>query len=227
MKEEAIKAHQNKVVCVGGGGNTKVLIDIILMHKNYSLVGITEATGALFQDTINGIPIIGNDEVLPRLLSEGVTFAFISVGAVGNTSQRMKVYQKVEAIGFTPLTLIHPSAVIAPTAKLGKGDCFMAGTIINPYAKIGNNVMVNTGAIVEHDCVIGDHVCISPRATLGGEVKVGEQSFIGMGALVKQGVTVGRKVIIGMGTVVLDDVPDGTTIVGNPAHKLVRNSHYV
>ncbi len=88
MKKEVIKAHQNKVVCVGGGGNAKVLIDIILMHKNYSLVGITEATGALFQDTINGIPIIGSDEVLPRLLSEGVTFAFISVDHVGNPKNK-------------------------------------------------------------------------------------------------------------------------------------------
>ncbi len=225
MKEKILNIQKNKVVCVGGGGNARVLIDIVIKNDNYTLVGITESMDSLLQDGINGSPIIGSDEILPRLYEEGVTFALVGVGAVGDTSQRRKVYQKIEAIGFIPLTLIHPSAIIASTAKLGKGDCFMAGTIINPYAKIGNNVLVNTGAIVEHDCVIGDHVCISPRATLGGEVTVGEQSFIGMGALVKQGVTIGRKVTIGMGAVVLDDVPDGITLAGNPARELFSPIH--
>ena len=221
------KNNKDKVVCVGGGGNAKVLIDIILNDNNYSLVGITEAAGDLFQEKINGVPVIGSDEILPRLLGEGIKFSFVGVGTVGDTAVRTKIYQKLEAIGFTPLTIIHPSATIALTAELGKGGCFLAGTIINPYAKIGNNVIVNTGALVEHDCVVDDHVCISPGAILGGEVIVGEQSFIGMGALIKQGVTIGKNVIIGMGAVVLDDIPDGATAVGNPARTLVKRAHYV
>jgi sugar O-acyltransferase (sialic acid O-acetyltransferase NeuD family) len=219
-----LKNNRDKVVCVGGGGNAKVLIDIILNDNNYSLVGITEVAGNLFQEKINGIPVIGSDEVLPRLFDEGVKFAFVGMGTVGNTSERTKIYQKIEAIGFAPLTIIHPSAMIALTAELGKGGCFMAGAIINPYAKIGHNVIVNTGALVEHDCLINDHVCISPGAILGGEVTVGEQSFIGMGALIKQGVTIGRNIIIGMGAVVLDDIPDGETVAGNPAHKLEKQA---
>jgi len=221
------KNNKDKVVCVGGGGNAKVLIDIILNDNNYSLVGITEAAGDLFQEKIKGVPVIGSDEMLPRLLAEGIKFAFIGVGTVGDTSLRTKIYQNLKTIGFTPLTIIHPSTMIAHTVELGKGDCFMAGTIINPYVKIGNNVIVNTGALVEHDCVIDDHVCISPGAILGGEVIVGEQSFIGMGALIKQGVTIGKNVIIGMGAVVLDDIPDGATAVGNPARTLVKRAHYV
>jgi UDP-perosamine 4-acetyltransferase len=222
-----LKNNKDKVVCVGGGGNAKVLIDIILNDNNYSLVGITEAAGDLFQEKIKGVPVIGSDEMLPHLLAEGIKLAFVGVGTVGDTSVRTKIYQKIEAIGFTPLTIIHPSAMIAPTIELGKGDCFMAGTIINPYAKIGNNVIVNTGALVEHDCVVDDHVCISPGAILGGEVTVGEQSFIGMGALIKQGVTIGKNVIIGMGAVVLDDIPDGEAVAGNPARKLEKQAQYV
>jgi len=223
MKSEIMNTHKNnkdKVVCVGGGGNARVLIDIVLNVTNYSLVGITEAAVNLFQENMSGVPVIGGDEELPRLFDGGVKFAFVGVGAVGDTSERTKIYQKIEAIGFTPLTIIHPSAMIALTVELGKGDCFMAGTIVNPHARIGNNVILNTGALVEHDCVIGNHVCISPGAVLGGEVVVGEQSFIGMGALIKQGVTIGRNVIIGMGAVVRDDIPDGVTAVGNPARTL-------
>jgi len=222
-----LKNNKDKVVCVGGGGNAKVLIDIILNDNTYSLVGITEVAGDLFQEKVKGVPVIGSDEILPRLFAEGIKFSFVGVGTVGDTSVRTKISKKIEAIGFTPLTIIHPSAIIALTAGLGKGDCFMAGTIINPYAKIGNNVIVNTGALVEHDCVIGDHVCISPGAILGGKVTVGEQSFIGMGALIKQGVTIGRNVIIGMGAVVLDDIPEGVTAVGNPARTLLKQAHYV
>ncbi len=224
LKDKDLK---DKAVCLGGGGNAKVLIDIILKTGNCSLVGITEVSEDLSKKKIHAVPIIGGDEMLPRLFAEGVKFAFVGVGAIRGTSQRMKLYQKIETIGFTPLTIIHPSAVIASTVKLGKGGCFMAGTIINPYTKIGNNVMVNTRSIVEHDCVVDDHVCISPGAILGGEVTVGEQSFIGMGALIKQGVTIGKNVIIGMGAVVLDDIPDGETVAGNPARKLEKKTQYV
>ena len=222
-----LKNNKDKVVCVGGGGNAKVLIDIILNDTTYSLVGITEVAGDLFQQKINGVPVIGNDEMLPRLFAEGVKLSFVGVGTVGDTSVRTKIYQKIEAIGFTPLTIIHPFAMIAPTVELGKGDSVMAGAIINPYARIGNNVILNTGALVEHDCVIDDHVCISPGAILGGEVTVGEQSFIGMGALIKQGVTIGRNVLIGMGAVVLDDIPDGETVAGNPARKLEKQAQEI
>ncbi len=59
---------------------------------------------------------------------------------------------------------------------------------------------------------------ILPRgAVLCGNVFVGENSFIGAQSIVKEGVNIGKNVIVGAGAVVVKNVPDNTTVLGNPA----------
>lgn len=114
-------------------------------------------------------------------------------------------------------TIIHPGAQISEHAAVGAGTLVGAGAIIQTGARVGRHVIVNTGAIVEHDCVVGDFVHLAPGTRLAGDVSIGERTLIGIGAVVLPGVTIGADVIIGAGAVVLGDVPDGVTLVGNPA----------
>ncbi|WP_438712195.1 NeuD/PglB/VioB family sugar acetyltransferase [Aquimarina muelleri] len=111
---------------------------------------------------------------------------------------------------------IHPSAIIAPTAKIGDGTVVFAGAIIQPNTVIGEHVIINTGASIDHDNIIGDFAHISPKAALCGHVEVGEGSHVGVGAVVIPKVKIGKWCTIGAGTVVLNDVPDYSTVVGNP-----------
>lgn len=113
-------------------------------------------------------------------------------------------------------TAIHPSAIIAPTAKIGDGTVVFAGAIIQPNTVIGEHVIINTAASIDHDNIIGDFAHISPKAALCGHVEVGEGSHVGVGAVVIPKVKIGKWCTIGAGTVVLNDVPDYSTVVGNP-----------
>jgi maltose O-acetyltransferase len=51
----------------------------------------------------------------------------------------------------------------------------------------------------------------------GRPVRIGSNVWIGAGALILPGVTVGDDALVGAGSVVTRDVPDGATVVGNPA----------
>lgn len=91
------------------------------------------------------------------------------------------------------------------------------GAIVNACAKVGRHCIINTGSTVGHDVVLGDFVHVAPHATVTGAVTVGEGTWIGAGAVVRQGIHIGKWCMIGAGAVVVKDVPDGVTVVGNPA----------
>ena len=51
----------------------------------------------------------------------------------------------------------------------------------------------------------------------GKPVRIGRNVWIGSGAIILPGVIIGDDAIVGGGSVVTRDVPEGATVVGNPA----------
>jgi UDP-3-O-[3-hydroxymyristoyl] glucosamine N-acyltransferase len=84
-------------------------------------------------------------------------------------------------------TLIHPSAVVSPSATIEWGAQIMAGAIIQAGAKIGKHAIINTGAQVDHGCVIGDFAHICPGAILCADVTVLEGGMVDPGVAVTRG----------------------------------------
>lgn len=70
-------------------------------------------------------------------------------------------------------TIVHPTAVISPNARVAKGTSVFANAVINTNASVGVGCIVNTSAIVEHDCVVGDYVNICPKAAMAGRTRIG------------------------------------------------------
>ena len=134
-----------------------------------------------------------------------------------NGKGRLAYHEKLVARGLKPVTLIHPSAVIAKDADIGEGSQIMAGVVIGPKARIGKQCIVNVRAGIDHETVLEDGVEISPGATLCGLIRVGTCSWIAAGATVLPMVRIGENAVVGAGSVVNRDVPAGTTVVGIPA----------
>jgi sugar O-acyltransferase (sialic acid O-acetyltransferase NeuD family) len=105
---------------------------------------------------------------------------------------------------------------------MGDGVMIAANATINPLAEIGRGVICNTSSSIDHECIIGDFTHIAPGAVLCGNVKVGRSTFIGANSVIRQGIIIGNNVTIGAGTVVVKDIPDNSTVIGNPARKLLK-----
>lgn len=140
--------------------------------------------------------------------------------AIGDNNIRHQIAKNIIFKKGNMLNVIHPSASISSTTKIGIGNFIARNVAINPLAIIEDFCILNTGCIIEHECIIKTASHIAPGAVLAGNVTVGERTFVGANSVVKQGVTIGNDVIIGAGSVVVNDVPDNTKIVGNPARKL-------
>ncbi|MFM1859515.1 MAG: hypothetical protein RL133_1015 [Pseudomonadota bacterium] len=84
-------------------------------------------------------------------------------------------------------TVIHPSAVIDSTAK------------------IGESVRIGPGAVIEADAVIGAGVDLGPHVVVGEGARIGEDSQLGARVTVCAGVVIGQRAVIHPGAVLGSD----------------------
>lgn len=208
------------VIGIGAGGHARVLLETLRLGSAYEVIGLLDPRPELQGQTIMGVCVLGDDSLLPDLMNQGIQYFFLGVGSTSGKHKRRQVYEAAVRHGLTPVNVIHPSAIISPTAKIGQGAILLACSIIGTQAQLGENVIVNTGAIVEHDCILESHCHIAPGAALAAEVKVGVETHIGIGAVVRQSIRIGRYVTVGAGAVVVDNVSDAVTVAGVPAKVL-------
>lgn len=210
---------KEKISCVilGAGGHARVLMDCLHFHPQITVAGILDQSPVLHGKHIQGIPVLGNDDLLGELFQRGINYFVVGLGSVGNNLPRKNLFETALKYGLAPLTVKHPSAIISNSVVSGQGCQFLPGCIVNNGASLGLNVIVNSGAIVEHDCLIADHVHIATGAKLTGSVRVGQGTHIGAGAIIRQNVAIGEFSIVGAGAVVVKDVPPNATVMGVPA----------
>lgn len=205
-----------QLVVLGAGGHGRVCADIALAMGR-RLIGFCDNRHPI-GCSINGIEVVASDlSMLEGRAPPGWVAVFI---AVGDNRERGRLFDQAVDLGYELDTLIHPSAIVSPTASLGVGSVLMPGTIINANAEIGKNCIVNTAASLDHDARLGVGVQICPGVRVAGRVTIGGGVFIGTGAVVIPGVTIGAQAIIGAGSVVLHDVADDARIAGIPARPI-------
>ena len=151
--------------------------------------------------------------------TSGIPVAF----GIGNNAIRAKLYKKVKENGFFTPTLIHPSSIISPSAKIEEGTVVMPNVVVNAKAYIGKCVILNSSCVVEHESIIGDFVHISPKVAIAGDVKIGNFTHIGIGFNVIQGIIIGKNVIVGGGSMVILNIDDNLKVVGVTAHPITSN----
>ena len=198
----------------GAGGHAQVVTDVLrsrgvrVRHVFNDYPGNQHPATT---DVVPGILLLGTAEFPPL---DGPV-----VMAVGRNGERARLVEMLSQHTVAPefLQAVHPSAIIADSARIGEGSVVLHGAIVQAHARIGSHVLINTAASVDHDCVVGDYAHVSPHATLCGHVEVGEGTHIGAGAVVIPQVSIGRWCRVGAGAVVVTDLPDHVTAVGNPA----------
>ncbi len=201
------------VLILGAGGHGKVVLDILRAAKQHNPVGFIDADRSLTGTTINGLPVQGAPNVLPKLRAK-VKGAIV---AIGDNHTRRSYAAMVREHGLELVNALHPSAVVSAGVQIGRNVVVCAGGIVCVDVKLSDSVIVNTSAVVDHECEVGEAVHVCPGALLAGRVRVGAEAFIGMGAKVIQCLTIGDGAVIGAGAVVIEDIPAGATAVGVPA----------
>jgi UDP-perosamine 4-acetyltransferase len=206
-----------KIVVIGAGAHSKVVIDTLRFHPQFEIVGYLDDAQKLQSKKVNGLLVLGTISQLQNLVKQKkIEGAIIGIGST-NMMARDAVFKSSKKCGIKLVNAIHPTSIISKTTKIREGVFIAAGAIINPGTIINDNVVINTGSIIEHDNIIEENVYISSGVILSGRVTVKKGTFIGSGAVVIPEVTIGEDVTLGAGAVVIEDIPDNVVVVGNPA----------
>ena len=79
---------------------------------------------------------------------------------------------------------IHKSAVVAPSAKLGKDVGIAAGAVIGENVVIGDRVIIGANAVIEDNCEIGDDTRLHSNVVIRHACKAGKRVIIHPGAVI-------------------------------------------
>jgi sugar O-acyltransferase (sialic acid O-acetyltransferase NeuD family) len=210
-----------KAILIGAGGHAGVLL-AMLAARSYPVEGLVTPERALHGTQRGGFPILGDDEAVLRYAPQSVVLVN-AVGSVGNLQARRRAYERLKARGYGFLTLVHPTAVVEPGARLGEGVQVCARALVQAGASVGDDGLLNSGSIVEHDCRVGAHVHVATGAILCGGVEVADDVHVGAGAVVIQGIRIGAGATVAAGAVVIRGVAPGVTVAGVPAKEVSRN----
>lgn len=194
----------------GASGHSKVIIEIIekLGHNIHLLFDDDCTKNHLFEY---------------KVISDPSSFQLKSVVwiiGIGNNTTRKKIVKKY-ALPFG--VAVSKEANISVRTEVGAGTVIMPGVSINSSCKIGMHSIINTNSSIDHDCVLADYVHLSPNATLCGGITVSEGTQIGAGAVIIPGIKIGKWCTIGAGAVIIKDIPDYSTVVGNPGKLIKQN----
>ena len=101
-----------------------------------------------------------------------------AVAALGDNNMRLHWTEKLMEAGYDVPAIIHPSAVVSPSASVGKGSFIMLRAIVNTHTVVEHGVLINSGAVVDHDSYVerGAHIglgsVVKANCRIASKVKV-------------------------------------------------------
>lgn len=206
-----------RVLGLGAGGHARVALESLRAAGGYVVAGFLDPREDLWGTLIDGVPVLGGDDLLAGQFDEGVGLVFVGLGSADDTRPRRRLYDLAQTLGMGAVTIIDPSALVSSTASVHEGATVLPRATINAGSVVGENAIINTAAVVDHDCRIGAHAHVASGATLASGVQVGDGAHVGAGAVVRQGVSIGEHAVVGIGAAVVRDVEPETVVTGVPA----------
>lgn len=204
---------------IGGGGYGRETYDAICDCVDAGSLppvgGYLDDTGDRLAGSGHVIDWLGTiDDYQPRT---GDRFII----AIGTPAGKRTVHGKLHEKGAVFVNLIHPTARIARTARIGEGVIMSLATVAGPDTRIDRFATFNAGSGVGHDGHVGEFSQLSANVDITGGVDIGPDVMIGTKVIFLPKVKVGAGATIGAGSVIYRSVPAGATMFA-PAAKMLR-----
>lgn len=206
------------LIIIAAGGMGRTLYDMSRESMGYGdefvIKGFIDDNLHALDGFVNYPPIL--DKISTYTPQENDVFV-CSIGG----SARKKCMEELINRGATFLNLIHRTARIGTNVQFGVGNIVGAYTSIGADAKIGSYNLIQSYTVIGHDVCVGDWNRIDTHVTCVGGTVVGNEVDIYTSSVLNHGVVVENNAHVGACSFVIRRVKTGTTVMGNPAKRLV------
>src|SRR5437899_430258 len=108
---------KDRLVIIGSGGHAKVVAEAVAFQGAYELVGFVD------RRTDSAESLMGYE-----IRSDLDNFeADHFIVAIGDNKVRQQKFEEAISANLIPSTLVHPSAIVSPTAEIEHGSLVCAG----------------------------------------------------------------------------------------------------
>ena len=207
-----------RLIIIGAGGMGRTVYSNALESVGYG--DAFEVKGFIDDDlhALDGFPnyppVIGT---ISGYLPEADDVFVCSIGG----ASRKPCVENIISRGVEFINVIHRTARLLTNVVIGKGNFIGADTVIGNDVVIGNYNMIQSYTIIGHDVRMGDFNRIDTRVTCVGGVVIEDEVNIHTSAVISHKVTVESKSRVAALSFVIKDVKTGTTVIGNPAKRLM------
>lgn len=197
-----------KLIVVGAGGQAASVYGIAVSLGYEIAMFIHDGKPG---ETLYQLPIIGD-------LSQVNNFEdYDFFVAIGDNTLREHYVQNILSIfpGANFPNLIHPSVIMLPFSKIGRGTIIMPNSVIGTNVSIGEFCILGSLSAIGHGSILHNFSFVGPSAALAGDVKLGFKSTVGIKAAVREKVTIGNNVLVGACSFVNGDLRDHSKLISS------------
>lgn len=170
---------EKKLIILGAGGFGQSVAELAALLGKWESIYFADDRWPEHQYA-GQYSIISNISSLKNQDLEG----FEAIVAVGNNQIRQKWLQLLLDLSVPLTTIVHPQAVIAPSANTGQGVIIMAGCIIGSNSLIQQGVILNIGTLLDHDVIVEEYVHLSVGVRVASGQRISRFSFLEVGTAI-------------------------------------------
>lgn len=180
-----------RLLVVGAGGHGRSVAEAAELSGQFEVVGFLD-------DALPEGKIVFDLPVLGPVAGMAEQRAIVdqAIIAIGHNAMREKLMRQLTLAGFELATVVHPRAIVSPSAVLGAGSAVMAGAIVGTEAHLGVGVIVNSGAVVDHHATVEDVGHLGVNSSMAGGTVLGHAAWLQAGAALGYGVRVSANTVI-------------------------------